>query len=139
MTYLTYIPSLELIWCIIFTKWIVVWLEFYGISRTFQPTVFEDYHYPFSTLKLLFIFCEKWCKGCSNDYMKPFPTLSFVKKCKLKKIFGITPLGWTRVNPHWLESQSISPETGHAGWLRKAMEKLTCQNKHPGVLLLTLA
>ena len=46
-------------------------------------------------------FCEKGRKSCSNDYMKAYPTLSFVKKGKLRNkqtnIFGVCN------NPFWAD------------------------------------
>ena len=52
-------------------------------------------------------FCENGRKECSNDYMKPFPTLSCLKKSSIKKkCYGLiahNPLGQTRVKNQFKE------------------------------------
>ena len=56
--------------------------KLYGVSPPLPLQNFQDYPYLFDTLKFHFIFMKKERNMISNDYMEPFPNLSFVKKKK---------------------------------------------------------
>ena len=74
---MTYVPRLELI--IICNIYKMPDLKFTWDFAS--PSTPEDYPYTHSSdSQILIHFCEKGCSLCCNDYMKPFPTLSFMKK-----------------------------------------------------------